>query len=590
MDSSPLLPLGRDTGNRPENASRVASIRPQRSGYGTIEVVPRLSNSVELDANSKKKTEYNIGIDSCDSLDSESVEDFDSSSHNPFQDPVVAAYYTELYEKCQYECRDKFDAEFVWSETEEAHLVRKLDWRVTVTACILFVGLQVDRGNLGQAVADNLLDDLQMSTNEYNKGNSIFLLAFLLSEVPSQLVSKYLGPDVFIPLQMCLWSLAAISQAFMTGKYTFYLTRALIGLLEGGFVADLVLWLSYFFKSKELPIRLSYFWTSLSITQIFTSLLAYGILRMRGVCGLAGWRWLFIIEGTFTFFVGIYAFFAMVPSAVQTQSKLHPNGWFTEREEKILVNRILRDDPSKGDMNNRQPLSLFMVWKAFTDYDLWPIYVIGFLAYIPKKTVELYMTLMMKTMGFSTFDVNLMSIPQYGLHIVGLLAITKFSESVNERSLVCLIAPLFLVPLLAILRWWPGSMVLPWQTWFVVTLLLATPYIHAICVAWVSRNSNSIKSRTICSALYNMITQCGSIFASNIYREDDLPLYRRGNAQLFYFALLLVPLLLTVKMYYVWRNKLKQTVWDAMTPEEREYYVKYTTDEGNKRLDFRFSH
>lgn len=584
--------MGLEAENGPRIARGASPVPSGPSSYGIVEISSASSTSSHvLDSEeSKKKGEYAVNIDSCDSFDSEGLEEFDSAGPNPFRDPVVAAYYTDLYEKCQYECRSRFDPEFVWSKTEEEQLLRKLDWRVTVTACILFVGLQVDRGNLGQAVADNLLDDLGMSTNEYNRGNSIFLLFFLLSEVPSQLISKYLGPDIFIPLQMCLWSLAAISQAFMTGKYTFYLTRALIGLLEGGFVADLVLWLSYFFKAKELPIRLSYFWTSLSVTQIFTSLLAFGLLRMRGVCGLAGWRWLFMIEGSFTFFVGLYAFYAMVPSAVQTKSRFHPNGWFTEREEKIVVNRVLRDDPSKGDMNNRQPLSLSMVWKSFCDYDLWPIYAIGFLAYIPTKSLELYMTLMMKNMGFSTFDVNLLSIPQYLLHIVGLLYITKLSERLNERSFVCLLAPLFLIPFLALLRWWPGSMVLPWQTWFLVTMVLATPYVHAICVAWVSRNSNSIRSRTICSAIYNMITQCGSIFASNLYREDDLPLYRRGNGQLFYLAVLVIPLLLSVKMYYVWRNKQRDEVWNSMTPDERDYYVRHTTDEGNKRLDFRFDH
>ena len=71
-------------------------------------------------------------------------------------------------------------------------------------------------------------------------------------------------------------------------KNIIFVTRALIGILEGGFIADLVLWLSYFFTSKELPVRLSWFWTTLSLVQIGTSLLAFGILRMRGVAGLEG--------------------------------------------------------------------------------------------------------------------------------------------------------------------------------------------------------------------------------------------------------------------------------------------------------------
>lgn len=512
------------------------------------------------------------------------------SGPNPFKDPSIAKYYTNLYESTKYESRGAFDPEFEWTKEEEKSVLRKIDLRVALTACIMFIGLQVDRGNLAQAVADDLLTDLGLTTNNYNTGNTIFLVAFLLAELPSQIISKKLGPDIFVPIQMAAWSVVAISQGALKGKTGFYVTRALIGALEGGFIADLVLWLSYFYKSNELPIRLSFFWTALSVCQILTSLLAFGILRMRGVHGLAGWRWLFIIEGIFTLAIAACAFYWMVPSAVQTKSKLNPKGWFTEREEKIVVNRVLRDDPSKGDMHNRQPLTPRKIWKSLCDYDLWPIYAIGLIAYIPQGTITPYMTLAMKSLGFSTFNVNLLTIPQAVIHIILLLAITWLSERLNERTYVCFTLPLVTIPFMAAVRWWKGSMVQPWPTWFLVSMVLAAPYIHAICVAWVSRNSNSIRTRSVSGAVYNMTVQLGNIAAFNIYRQDDKPLYRRGNFQLFWISVALIPVLILVKVYYVWRNKSRDEIWNAMTIEEQEDYILNTTDEGNKRLDFRFDH
>lgn len=518
------------------------------------------------------------------------LESAEAIEKNPFADPETADFYRRVYEDAKYESRKAYDPKFYWTKKEEKKMVRKLDLRCALVACVMFASLQIDRGNLKQGVADNMLGDLGMNTDDYNLGNELFYVFFLISEIPSQLISKRLGPDRFIPLQMVLWSIVSMCQAAMKSRSGFLATRCLIGMLEGGFIADLVLWLSYFYTSKELTVRLSWFWTTLSLVQICTALLAFAILRMRGIGGLEGWKWLFLIEGAITFIIGMASFYLMVPSAVQTKNWMHPKGWFTEREEKIVVNRVLRDDPSKGDMHNRQTLTPKMIWKAITDYDLWPIYAIGLLLYIPNDTIESYLTLNLQQLNFSRFEVQVLTIPPYALQIVLLLAITWFSEYVQERSLVCTISPIWATILMGFIRWWKGSMNDVWGTYVLVMLMYAQPYVHAICVSWVSRNSNSIRTRAISSAVYNMFVQLGSIAANHIYREDDKPHYYRGNMQLFCISLGAIPLFLLTKLYYVTRNRKKLNIWNSMTKEQQVEYINYTKDEGSKRLNFFFDH
>lgn len=79
-----------------------------------------------------------------------------------------------------------------------------------------------------------MLVDLGMNTNDYNTGQTIFLLTFLFAELPSQLLSKWFGPDRWIPVQMVSWSLVAACQSFVKTRNTYFVTRALLGLLEGG--------------------------------------------------------------------------------------------------------------------------------------------------------------------------------------------------------------------------------------------------------------------------------------------------------------------------------------------------------------------
>lgn len=83
-----------------------------------------------------------------------------------------------------------------------------------------------------------------MNTNDFNTGQTIFYVSFMFAEIPSQLISKKLGPDRWIPIQMVSWSLVASMQAFLNGRASFFVCRCLLGLIEGGFIPDNILYLS----------------------------------------------------------------------------------------------------------------------------------------------------------------------------------------------------------------------------------------------------------------------------------------------------------------------------------------------------------
>ncbi|KAF1948403.1 MFS general substrate transporter [Byssothecium circinans] len=504
---------------------------------------------------------------------------------------AAAGLKSRLYKPIDsYEGKHRYDPDFDWEPEEERRVVRKIDKRICTWVCLMFFALQLDRGNISQALSDNLLSDLKMNTNDYNTGQTIFFLCFLFAELPSQLISKKIGPDNWIPVQMVSWSLVASMQAFLSGRTSFYACRALLGLIEGGFIPDNILYLSYWYTGWELPARLSWFWVSYQSTQIISAFFAYGILRLRGHNGMEGWRWLFALEGMLTGLIGVVSWFYLPPSPTQTASKFRgKDGWFNEHEEKIMVNRILRDDPSKGDMHNRQALSPMMFWECIKDYHMWPIYIIGLSWLIPSSPMTSYLTLQLRSVGFGTFDTNLLTIPAYVLFILQLLLWTWLSERLNQRFLLGLCSQIYVLPLVIALRVLPAS-ASPWTRWALASLLVGHPYVHAILVAITSRNAGTVRTRTVASALYNMFVQASSIISQNVYREDDKPFYRRGNSVLIAIACWNMVMFVGAKVYYVRVNRRREAVWGRMSREERETYLETTTDEGNKRLDFRFAH
>ncbi|TDZ31613.1 putative transporter [Colletotrichum spinosum] len=287
-------------------------------------------------------------------------------------------------------CRRVYSPE-LWTHREERSVRRKVDFRIFVWVLVMFFALNIDRGNLGLATADGLVDDLGIDTNDYNNAQNMYRVGFLIAELPSQMIGKKVGTDRWIPTQIILWSVASGGQFFMTDRATFFACRFFIGLFMGGFIPDAVLYVSYFYKNGEMPMRLAVFWFVNSMSSVVASFIAYGSIISIGI--------------------GFLSFLFMVPGPTQTRSWWRPSGYFTEREEKIIVNRVLRDDPSKGDMHNRQGFDLGMLWKSFKDYDLWPIYAIGILFQMPGDPPGQYLNLSLRAIGYDRFTTTLLNIP-----------------------------------------------------------------------------------------------------------------------------------------------------------------------------------
>lgn len=183
-------------------------------------------------------------------------------------------------------------------------------------------------------------------------------------------------------------------------------------------------------------------------------------------------------------------------------------------------------------MHNRQGLTLKLLWASLTDYDLWPLYAISFTLLIPTSPVSAYLTLNLKSLGFDTFETNLLTIPAYVLFLIQLVFWSWVSERIDNRMAVVMFYSFWCLPLLLALELLPST-ASPWSWYAVTVLLIGFPYIHSIngksttsykcllysnsaSVSLTSRNAGTVRTRTVGSALYNMICQASSIISSNV--------------------------------------------------------------------------
>ncbi|GAA6003821.1 uncharacterized protein JCM10292_003398 [Rhodotorula paludigena] len=489
----------------------------------------------------------------------------------------------------EWENIEHFDPSLRWTHREERSVRRKIDFKILAFIMLMFLALNIHRTNLANATADHLLDDLGVTQADYNLAVTLGRVGFLLAEVPSQIIGKYLGVDIWLPICAVGYSVLGMAQFAMKGRVSFLCLRFFIAVFQGGFIPDAVLYLSYFYTRNELPVRLAVFWSVNATSSLLTAFLAVGLLKMRGVLGHAGWQWMFLIEGLVTLLIALLSFFVLPAGPSQTKTKLRPKGFFSDKEVKIIVNKIVRDDPAKAQMHNREPLTLKTIWAALKDYDMYPMYLIGLSFGIGSYPISSYFQLSMRDLGFSTVMANVLAVPHTFITIFNLIAVTCLSEIINNRTWLASLQNVWMLPFYIALVALPNPS--PWTYFALATLLLGYPYAHAIQVAWTSRNSGSVRTRTISAAVYNMFVQLSGVIGANLYQANDRPRYVKANSGI--IAVIAFNLIIVYPgtfFYYRARNAWKEKRWSAMSTEERSTYLTTTKDEGCRRLDFRFAY
>lgn len=107
--------------------------------------------------------------------------------------------------------------------------------KIMVWAFIMFFSLELDRSNVSQANTDNFLEDLHLTTNDFNLGNTLFRVAFLSAELPTQLIAKRVGPDIWVPSQV--WPLdspnVSASQAYIDGSMEYSIMESILVVRKG---------------------------------------------------------------------------------------------------------------------------------------------------------------------------------------------------------------------------------------------------------------------------------------------------------------------------------------------------------------------
>jgi ACS family 4-hydroxyphenylacetate permease-like MFS transporter len=216
-------------------------------------------------------------------------------------------------------------------------IVRKVSRRLIPFLAILYAFSYLDRINISFG-ALSMNKDLHLSATAFGIANSVFYAGYFLCEIPSNLMLAKFGARIWIPRIMITWGIASAATMLAWGPTSLYAIRLLVGIAEAGFVPGILLYLTYWFPPSHRGRATAVFMVAQPITMAVGASISGVILDRVTFLGLAGWRWLFLIEGLPSAILGVIAYFYL------TDRPAHAK-WLNDVEKSALERSLEQAKP-----------------------------------------------------------------------------------------------------------------------------------------------------------------------------------------------------------------------------------------------------
>jgi ACS family tartrate transporter-like MFS transporter len=216
-----------------------------------------------------------------------------------------------------------------------ASALRKASLRLIPLIALGYGAAYVDRTNISFA-ALQMNRDLHFSDSMYGLGAGLFFISYAACEIPSNLLLYRFGARRWLARIMLTWGLLAIGMMFVRVPWQFLTMRFLLGMAEAGFFPGVVFYLMQWFPAALRARTISRFYIALPLSSTVMGALAGALLNLQGKLSLAGWQWLFLVEGLPPILLGV-VFLRLLPD------KPADAAWLTQPERDSIAHQLQLD-------------------------------------------------------------------------------------------------------------------------------------------------------------------------------------------------------------------------------------------------------
>ncbi|KAI9686682.1 MAG: hypothetical protein M1820_010586, partial [Bogoriella megaspora] len=411
-----------------------------------------------------------------------------------------------------------------FSHLDIKKILWKIDMRLIPVLTILYLLAFLDRGNIGNAKIEGLSEDLHLTGAQYNWALTAFFFTYCAFEVPSNMMLKRLKPSIWLPSIMVAWGIVMTLMGIVQNYGGLLAARIFLGVAEAGLFPGVAYYLTMWYPRYDVQVRQAVFFSAASIAGAFSGLLAYGISFMDGVGGLAGWRWIFILEGILTVVVAVVSFF-FVYDFPETAK-------FLSNEERAFVVFRLKYDGQDADTENSQKVAQSdeFGWKyvkmAFLDWQIW-VNIVVYWGYVcPLYGVSLFLPTIIKELGYQNTTAQLLTVPIYVTAAIITVIVAWAADRKRVRS-PFIVTALFFQLAGFIICISTGKAGVTYAGIFIATCAIYPS--QPSNVTWLANNLAGSYKRAVGMGIQISVGNLAGAAASNFYRSEDAPRYILGH-------------------------------------------------------------
>lgn len=305
----------------------------------------------------------------------------------------------------------------------ETRTVKKVAWRIIPYMFIAYLVAFVDRVSITYASIGGMDKALNLTSTAFGLIAGIFFLGYFLFEVPGNIFLERIGARKWIARILITWGIVTVITAWVNSASHLYILRFLLGVAEAGFFPGMILYITYWFRSKERARAVALFMTAPPLANAFGAPISTWIVENIHWAGMPGWRWLFIIAGLPAVILGIITLFYLNDRPEHAK-------WLTSEEKNWLINELQREHAKKINVKKlsfKEVLKNRIVWK-FTFINL--TFVVGLygISFWMPRIIQSLSSVLTNT------QVGLITMIPYLLGAIAMVLMARRSDRTGERK------------------------------------------------------------------------------------------------------------------------------------------------------------